>query len=181
MKVEPIQDKETIRECMEYLKYKNERNLVMFSIGIYTGLRISDILQLRVKDVYCKNRISIKQKKTKTYIDIPINLQLKRILKEYCKDKAPYDYLIKSREGVNKPITRVQAYNILKEMSEYFGIERIGTHSMRKTAGFHMYKQSKDIGTIMKVLGHKEPSITLRYIGITEEDVNNTIRNLKYF
>ena len=66
-------------------------------------------------------------------------------------------------------------------MSEYFGIERIGTHSMRKTAGFHMYKQSKDIGTIMKVLGHKEPSVTLRYIGITEEDVNNTIRNLKYF
>ena len=59
MKVEPIQDKETIRECMEYLKYKNERNLVMFSIGIYTGLRISDILRLRVKDVYCKNKISI--------------------------------------------------------------------------------------------------------------------------
>ena len=78
MKVEPIRDKELIRECMEYLKWKDEKYYIMFSIGIFTALRISDILQLKVRDVYCKNRISVKQKKTRQYIYIPINNELKK-------------------------------------------------------------------------------------------------------
>lgn len=181
MRVEPIEDKEIIKDCIAYLDYHNPRNMVMFALGIYTGLRISDILRLRVRDVYCKNRINIKMKKTKEYIDIPINNNLKKILKEYCKDKPSWEYLIKSRNGHNKPITATQAYNILKDMANYFKLERIGCHSLRKTAGLHLYKNSKsNIGTVMKILGHKDPSVTLRYIGITTEDVNKAIRSLDF-
>lgn len=181
MKVEPIEDKDLIKECMEYLKATNERNFVMFTIGIYTGLRISDILQLKVRDVYCKNRISIKQKKTRTYVDIPINNNLKKILKSYCQDKPGHWYLIKSRNGHNKPISTTQAYLILRDMAEYFNIDRVGTHTMRKTAGLHMYKESKNnIGTVMKILGHKDPSVTLKYIGVTSEDIDKTIRLLSF-
>ena len=57
MRVEPIESKEMIRDIMEYFKATNERDFVMFCIGIYTGLRISDILRLRVNDVYCKNSL----------------------------------------------------------------------------------------------------------------------------
>ena len=61
MKVEPIREKDLIQECLNYLGNKNERDKIMFAIGIYTGLRVGDILRLRVKDVYHKNRIVIKQ------------------------------------------------------------------------------------------------------------------------
>jgi len=182
MKVEPIRDKELIRECMEYLKWKDEKYYIMFSIGIFTALRISDILQLKVRDVYCKNRISVKQKKTGQYIYIPINNELKKILKEYCNDKPGHWYLVQSRVGHNKPVTTTMCYKILREMAEYLNIDRVGCHTMRKTGAYHMYKQSKNnIATVMKILGHKDPAITLMYIGVNEEDVDNTIRKLKYW
>lgn len=182
MKVEPIRDKELIRECMEYLKYKDDKYYVMFSIGIFTALRISDIIKLKVRDVYHKNRISIKQKKTNKYIEIPINKELKKILNEYCKGKPGHWYLIKSRVGNNKPVTTTMCYKVLREMADYLNIDRVGCHTMRKTGAYHMYKQSKNnIGTVMKILGHKDPSVTLMYIGISTEDVDNTVRRLKYW
>lgn len=184
MKVDPIRDKELIRDCLDYLEFKNPRNKVLFAIGIYTGLRISDILKLKVKDIYKKNRIEIKQKKTKTYVQIPINLELKKIIKKYVEDEElkPYEFLIKSREGKNKAITRNQAYNILNDMAKYFNLdENIGTHTLRKTAGYKLYYLSdKDVGLVMNVLGQKDPASTLRYIGVTDMDIDKVIRKISY-
>lgn len=122
MKVDPIIDDDLIRDCLNYLEVKNARNKVLFAIGIYTGLRISDILKLKVKDIYKKNRIEVKQKKTNTYVYLPINLELKKIVKKYVEDNnlKQHEYLIKSREGKNKPISRNQAYNILNDMANFF-------------------------------------------------------------
>lgn len=181
MKVEPIRDKNIIRECMHYLESKNERDKIMFAIGIYTGLRIGDILKLRVRDVYRKNKIVIKQEKTEKYIEIPINVELKKILNKYCESKTPTEYLMKSRVGYNHPISKDRAYKIFKEMSEELGIEGIGTHSMRKTCGYHLYYSGgKDIVNVMNILGHKEPSMTLRYIGVTQDTKEKAIKKLSY-
>lgn len=183
LRVEPIKDKDLIRYCMEYLEQTNPRNKVLFAIGIYTGMRISDILRLKVRDVYCRNRIENKQGKTKSYVYIPINLELKKIIKDYVErqELGLDEYLIKSREGRNKPITRSQAYNILNNMAKFFNIDNIGCHTLRKTAGYNLYHVSgKDIGLVMEVLGHKDPQSTLRYIGITEMDIDRNIRKLSY-
>lgn len=184
MRVEPIRDKDVIRRILNYLDKKNPRNKVLFAIGIYTGLRISDILKLKVNDIYKKNTIQIKQKKTRTYVYIPVNKELKKIIKQYVEasNLSKYDYLIKSREGINKPITRNQAYNILNEASEYFNLDcNIGTHSMRKTAGLNLYFASgKDIGLVMQMLGQKDPGSTLRYIGVTDMDIDKCIKKLSY-
>ena len=183
MRVEPIRDKDLIKDCMIYLNYKNPRNKVLFAIGIYTGLRISDILTLRVNDVYKKNRIEVKQKKTGSYVYIPINKELKKIIKDYVeyKELKPYDYLIKSRQGNNKPLSRNQAYNILNDMADYFKIDSVGTHTMRKTAGYNLYNVSgKDVGLVMQVLGQKDPGSTLRYIGVTDLDIDKSMRKLSY-
>lgn len=186
MKVEPIRDKETIRRCLAYLGATNKRNQLLFAVGIYTGLRISDILTLRVKDVYCKNYISIKQKKTKNYVEIPINKELKKLIKEYCKEKMPYEYLFESRQknskGVKGPITVGQAHNIIKDVAEYCcGYENISTHSLRKTFGYNLYQKKKDIGEVMVALGQKDQGSTLRYIGVTEMDVQRSIKSLSYY
>ena len=55
--VQPIRDMNTVMDIARYLKQNNERDYVMFTTGIYSGLRVSDILKLRVKDVRGKDYI----------------------------------------------------------------------------------------------------------------------------
>lgn len=153
----------------------------MFLMGIYTGLRISDILKLKVKDVKGKRFINVKETKTSKHRQIEFNLILKGALDEYCKDKDPDDYLIKSREQYNKSITRDMAYKILNYAAELFGLqERIGCHTMRKTFGYHYYKQTGDVVTLQKIFNHDHPSITLRYIGIDQDAINKALRTFKF-
>ena len=57
-------------------------------------------------------------------------------------------YLFKSREGINKPISRSMAYKILRAAAEYVGLDDIGTHTLRKIFGYHFYKQTKDVAML---------------------------------
>lgn len=177
--VEPIRDSNTVHNICDYLERKNERNYVMFLLGIYTGLRISDILKLKVSDVKDKRYLKTREKKTGKERIIEINPILKKAIRDYTADKKNDEFLIKSREGYNNPITREMAYKILKEIGMKFGIENLGTHTMRKTFGYHFYKQTKDVVTLMKMLNHSDPSITLHYIGIEQEEQNIAIRKFK--
>ena len=62
--VEPIRDNNKLEDILKYLKKTNKRNYMLFCLGLYTGLRISDILKLQVKHVKDKDSIRIKEKKT---------------------------------------------------------------------------------------------------------------------
>jgi integrase len=55
----------------------------------------------------------------------------------------------------------------------------LGTHSMRKTRGYHLYQNTKDIGRVMKMLRHSSEGVTLRYIGITQDDVDKDFVELE--
>ena len=153
----------------------------MWMLGIYSGLRVSDILPLRVRDVYKKPYIKLREIKTGKMKRFEINPILGRALNKYCEGRSPDEYLIKSREGRNKPITRSMAYKILQEAADHFGLDSIGTHSMRKTFGYHFYNQTKDVVTLMKIFNHSHQRITLIYIGIEEEQVNEAIKKFKIF
>ncbi|MBY6900426.1 site-specific integrase [Clostridium botulinum] len=177
--VEPIRDTQKVRDIQEYLKRTNERDYILFITGVYTGLRISDILRLKVKDVKSKRFIYIREKKTTKQNIIEINKLLEKEYRWYCFEKEDDEYLIKSREGANKAISRVQAYKIIKQVGKDFGIENLGTHTLRKTFGYHYYKQTKDVGTLMKMFNHSDPSITLRYIGIIQDQLNKARRDFK--
>lgn len=178
--VEPIRDKEIIKEIANKLKEKNYRDFMLFYFGIYTGLRISDILQFKVKDVRGKRGYNIREKKTKKQKMYDWNRTLKKELDKYIEGKADDEYLFKSRQG-NKAITRQRAYQILKKACQECGIQNIGTHTLRKTFGYHTYKNTKDIGLLMDMFNHSEEVITLRYIGLTQEMGNKAIKDLKYF
>ena len=52
---------------------------------------------------------------------------------------------------------------------------------MRKTFGYHYYKQTKDIATLQKIYNHSSPSITLRYIGIVQDEIDKAFDNFRYF
>lgn len=181
--VEPIRDLDTVKRVANNLKEKNERDYIMFMFGIYTGLRISDILKFKVKDVRGKRGYNIRETKTRKQSIYDWNTSLKKELDTYIEGKKEDEYLFKSREGkkVKKPITRCRAYQIIKNACEEEGVKNVGTHTLRKTFGYYTYKNTKDIGLLMSIFNHSEEVITLRYIGITQEIGNKAIKNLKYF
>lgn len=178
--VEPIRDIEVVRDIADYLKIRNQRDYVMFMFGIYSGLRICDILQFRVRDVRGKDYIVRREKKTGKEKRFPINKNLKRILEEYIKDKKDYEFLFRTPNAPNKPITRQQAYNIMSAAGRMFGLESIGTHTLRKTFGYHLYKQTNDAALVMDILNHASIYATLRYIGANQDSKDRAYNNLSF-
>ncbi|MGG3890060.1 tyrosine-type recombinase/integrase [Metabacillus fastidiosus] len=177
--VQPIKDKELLKEIKAYLKESNDRNYILFLLGIHTGLRISDILSLKVKDVQGW-AIFIREKKTGKPREIKMPSELKRAVRSYTEGKPKHEYLIKSRIGKNKPITRGMAYVILNQIAEAFGLERIGTHSLRKTYGYHHYKTFNDLALLQTALNHNDIKETKRYIGIEQDDLNELQRKINW-
>ena len=171
--VQPIRSKETITRFKNELLHKSYRDYILFVIGINTGLRISDILQLKVEDVR-RTHIVITEKKTNKHKRFFINEQLRKELNMYIKGMNNDDYLFPSRKG-DKPITRVQAYRILNEVAKKLKVEEVGTHTLRKTFGYWHYQQYKDVAILQDIFNHSSPSVTLRYIGITDDLKDKTI------
>jgi integrase len=175
--VQPIRDKSKIEQMKTELLKSGYRNYMIFVIGINTGLRISDTLKLKVCDVRDKTHIIIKEQKTSKEKRFLINSFLRQEVDKYITGMQGEDYLFKSTRGENSPITRVQAYRILNEAAAKCGLEEVGTHTMRKTFGYWHYKQYKDVAILQDIFNHSAPSVTLRYIGITDDNKDATIEN----
>ena len=174
--VEPIRKLEDIEKIKDILSNQSRRNYLLFELGINTGLRISDILKLRVEDVIHKKYIEIQEQKTKKMRKILISKSIKKIINKYIKNKPSKDYLFPSRKGHN-PISRVQAYRIINNVCNLVKIkEKIGTHTLRKTFGYHFYKQTKDIALLQNILNHSTPNVTLRYIGVTQDIIDDSLK-----
>lgn len=180
--VQPIKSKEKIEKMKSELKKTGTRNYLLFLVGINIGLRISDLLKLRVRDFLnfdgiMKSHAEIKEEKTEKYKRFKINYTLADELYNYIKDMDIDEFIFKSRNGNNKPITRIQAYTIIKTAGEKVGITNIGTHTLRKTFGYWHYKTYHDIAILMKIFNHSSPSITLRYIGVEQEEIDMSYEN----
>lgn len=74
--VSPIKSKEDVSKMEDYLAKKSLRNRLIFMVGVNTGLRVSDILRLKISDVYEKEYIEIREKKTNKYKRIALNDKL---------------------------------------------------------------------------------------------------------
>ena len=178
--VEPIRDMDTVLDIADYLKSRNKRDYVMFMFGIYSGLRISDILKFRVRDVKGKSFISQREQKTNKEKSFPINKELKEIISDYIKDKKDFEFLFKNPNLPNRPITRQQAYNILSDAGKRFGLESIGTHTLRKTFGYHLYRKTQDAALLMVIFNHSDIHCTLRYIGVNQDCKNKAYNSLSF-
>lgn len=176
MTVEPIRDKKKINQLYNYLNGVDAKYAMLFKVGINTGLRVSDIIPLKVGDIYddnmqFKEHLTLIEKKTKKEKRIKLNETLRKCLQQYIKREklALTDYLFYSRKGGY--VGRVQVYKVLADAADALGIEHFGTHSMRKTWGYWTYKISKyNIALIMDTFNHSAPSVTLRYIGINQDE-----------
>ncbi len=174
--VEPIRNKKDIQKVEKILVKQGARELLLFVIGTNCGLRISDILNLNVSDVRNKSHIQITEKKTGKFKKFPINAKLKPLLEEFIKGRKNNEPLFLSHWGHR--LDRVTAYYIIRNACEKAKLqEKIGTHSMRKSFGYHHYQQFKDVVILQKIFNHSSPQITLRYIGIEQDEIDYSYNN----
>lgn len=182
--VQPIRDLKQIETIKKLLKQQNLRDYCLFVLGINSGLRISDLLKLIVTDVIAngkiKDRIRLREKKTNKFKDFPLSDKAKQAIKEYLKTRKYSDneplFLSRKNKGF---LLRGQAYKIINNVAKSVGIkEKIGTHTLRKTFGYHAYNNGYDITLIQKLFNHSSPSVTLRYIGITQDELDDVYLSL---
>lgn len=171
--VEAIRDRKMINAIKKYLKNHSERDYLLFVFGINTGLKITELLNVKLSDVMTNEGVP------KDFYQLPdsekeiyLNTKVKVALLQYVKlnQLSPDDYLFQSSK-TKKPITRQQAYRIIQQAAKAVGIQgKIGTNSLRKTFGFHAYKRGVAISLLQKYFNHSTPSETLRYLGISKDE-----------
>lgn len=180
--VQPLKTKQEIHDFIEALGMSKTglRDQLLFKLGISTGLRCGDLVKLTVEQVKGKSSFKIREGKTKKERTVYLNNLMADIADyiETLDDEALY--LFPSRKG-NGHITTTQAYRILVNAGEMIGKDSIGSHTMRKTFGYTYYKATKDIGTLMEIFNHSSQKTTLRYIGITEESIENSIKSVSFY
>lgn len=178
--VQPIRSKAKIDKMKWALKrHCSERDYILFLIGINTGLRVSDILNLKKESI-----LNLKSKKRKEFQIREGKTQKARMINITSAFNEVFTYalelesewLFPSRKG-NKPISKIQAYRQLNKAGEWAEVESIGTHTMRKTFGYWFYKQTGNVAMLQEILNHSHPKITLTYIGINKEETDNELDN----
>lgn len=157
------------------------RNLLLFTMGINAGLRCGDILTLKVsqvKGLAIGDRVEVVEGKTGKHNYFVINSEIDRVLGLYWKslDKVHGDdWLFPSRKGGHLSVVAVN--HLMKLWAEDVGIKvNVGAHTLRKTFGYMMYAKHKvPLEILMKRFSHSSQSITLRYIGIEEQQVSDCL------
>lgn len=178
--IQPIRDTKKLQAMSTVLYSRDPKYWCFFILGIHTGLRISDILKLRVRDLDDMTRITEQktQKKRFLYLNNAVHQQIAAYIKESGLEED--DLLIPSRKkknGKTQPIGRQQARLVLKETAAVCGLDprTVGTHSLRKTFGYHFYMKTKDIATLMYIFNHDSERVTLRYIGVTDTSIREQL------
>ncbi|MGP7819128.1 tyrosine-type recombinase/integrase [Niallia sp. 01092] len=174
--VEAIKDIKQINSMKRYLKKISERDYLLFVLGINTGLTITELLDIRVKDLFngktIKDFYKINKDHCKEENNIYLNQKVQKAILHYVQTTclAQDNYLFQSKK-TDHHISRQQAYRIIHQAAEAIGLEaKIGTHSMRKTFGYHAYKRGVAISLLQKRFNHSTKQETYNFLGITKEE-----------
>ncbi|TMW70379.1 tyrosine-type recombinase/integrase [Alteribacter natronophilus] len=178
--VEPITDVNRIKEVKEILKRHSLRDYALFTMGINTGLRITELLEIKLSDIWDSSG-SIAEfyspwpEESTHFNRFYLNGQTRQALNEYLFSEklGPDDYLFQSSRGPF-PISRQHAYRVIHQAAREAGItSKIGTHTMRKTFGYHAYHRGVAISLIQKIYHHSSRKKTYEYLGIDPGNKNS--------
>ena len=184
---EPIRDANHVKKLIEYyLKLGQIRNYLLVTLTVHTALRISDILRIRWDDVYdfvnkrFFESITITEKKTKKIKIIALNANILTALTKYIDSARAGAFLIGNKR-TGKAISRIQAYRIIRAASEKLQLQtRAACHALRKTFGYHSWKNGVSLAVIMEIYNHSSLAVTKRYLGITQDDINEAYLSLDF-
>lgn len=191
MRNRDLTDKEYCAIHDYFFRKEEYRNMLIFSVQRWAGYRIAETLSLQVKDLFNANgtmkaKIDIARHKMKCKVKrlaIPIHDDLKHDLIMYKKQMEADDdfymdrFLFQSRKGDNKPISTIQAWRIIKAAYDDLDIyENVATHALRKSFGVSVYNATgKDIRATQQIFGHSSPAITIKYLPISQQKLEEAI------
>lgn len=178
---QPIRNKKELRKFTDYYQTVNPvpRNYAMTVLGLHTALRISDILHLTWdsvydfdKDCFRKHLLVLEQKTGKKSM-IALNDHAKDALEFYRKAclPKPDHYIFSKKTNTKIPLCRSQAYRIIKKAAKATLYDtHISCHSLRKTFGYHAWKQGTPPVLLMDIFNHTSFEVTKRYLGIEQDE-----------
>lgn len=165
----------------------NSRDRLLFGLGIYTGMRIGEIIRLRQDQVFTEDggiryQLTVKRlkKRNPVYSDIPIHPRLRQLLKDYKKDVKPHLWVFPSSESVNGHLSRIRAHYILSDAFKALNLEGASTHSMRRSCLTYMSRAGIPLRTIQDISGHSNLGQLQEYLQVDPEDKHRAINLLKY-
>lgn len=187
----PIKSEEKLEKFKEYyLTVKPEcRNYAMIILGLNTAFRISDLLMLKWQDVYNRKKncfrehICIIEHKTGKERSVAVNASVCKAL-TFLQEKSDYtdgeQYLFDNGRKAETHLSRSQAFRIIKEAAEYAGLdEHVSCHSLRKTFGYHAWKQGVQPALLMELYNHSSYRVTKKYLCIEQEDKDMVYLNVR--
>lgn len=190
--VEPIRDRKKIAQIRNQLRGEERfRDLLLFVVGINTALRISDLLKLSIGDFVdeagrIRERFWIREEKRGKRQEIVINDSMREALKEYLAaypatvvNPNHFAFFKLKMNDFRQPIGRGQAWKFITGICNEVGLRgNFGTHSLRKTWGYHARLSGVDLALIMHKLNHNSLTYTKRYLGITDDELEAVVRRL---
>lgn len=187
--VDPIRDKEDILRIAQYFYDKHQvRNALMFLIGCSVGLRGSDLCKVKVGDITEDGKYHTKELKTGKYRTVVLNdlaMKCYHELVDSMEDCTPETMLFQSERGENQSITRSAFAKVLRAAGKALGLPyRLGSHSMRKTFGYHVFMDNQHspeiLAYLQQMFNHSSGATTLRYIGLDAEREEEIYKSLDY-
>ncbi|MDT0602539.1 tyrosine-type recombinase/integrase [Thalassotalea castellviae] len=182
--VQAVKELDTVRLISHLLERRCSKQMShIWNIGINLALRISDLLSVKFSDIN-NGRLILKEGKTGKRAEIKLNAKTMILINDIQLSHPNHIFLFQSYRNNKslyvppKPLTRRAVSQAFELIGEELNI-RLGTHSMRKTRGYHLYKKTKDITRVMKMLRHSSEGVTLRYIGLTQDVIDRDFVELE--
>lgn len=153
----------------------NERIATALVLEGNLGLRISDIIKLRLADIVRdgdRYRLEIVEQKTGKHRVFTVPFVIEQYVENYCLRNG-----IKATDCMF-PVTERTVQKQLKIVCDYLGLNGISTHSFRKWYATEIYKNNGyDITLVQRLLQHSSAAVTQRYIGIEPQRIEEAIQN----
>lgn len=182
--VQAVKDLDTVRLISHLLERRCSKQMSqIWNIGLNLALRISDLLSVKFSDIN-DDRLILNEGKTGKRAEIKLNSKTLELINHIKLTHPEHIYLFQSYRNnrsinsIARPLTRRSVSTAFQTVGEELNL-RLGTHSMRKTRGYHLYQKTKDIARVMKMLRHSSEGVTLRYIGITQDVIDQDFIELE--
>jgi site-specific recombinase XerD len=190
--VEPIRDRKKIAQIKNQLRgEKRYRDLLLFTVGINSALRVSDLVKLQIGDFIdedgeIRERFWLREAKRGKRHEVIINKSIRDALEEYRTayptlegDSENFVFFSTRTRDYTKPITRQMAWYMVSNICKAVGLKgNYGTHTLRKTWGYHARMNGVELALIMHKLNHNNLSYTKRYLGITDDELAEVVNKL---
>lgn len=184
----PIKKQEELEAMAAWLNTNADRKYLLgFILGINLGLRANELLSLKPADLFHEDgtvRYSLDFSDTSDQYSLyqkKVNKRRRFFLNEACVSALTWyyhgdfskaykhEYIFYSREGGHIEVDTFRKK--LKDAATTCGVrQNIGTHTLRKTFGYMHYMRNRDIVFLQRLFGHSSALVTMRYIGIAEEE-----------